>query len=178
MNYQVENGELRELITRLFAENQLLRAQLNRPAERTSVQSGSSVRQPAGWTPEWNNYTRQYLLFVAPWPCQGAFGMAARPPIDPQSMARYADDRTMRAAEAAELYDLIPRKYHPVLSRTDSGFVNMVCHSFNLLTLLTNMATVPEEGSGRTLKPLSNSHHSCWSGLRHASVPLQPQCLV
>ncbi|EPS96048.1 hypothetical protein FOMPIDRAFT_1053606 [Fomitopsis schrenkii] len=148
MNYQVENGELRELITRLFAENQLLRAQLNRPAERTSVQSGSSVRQPAGWTPEWNNYTRQYLLFVAPWPCQGAFGMAARPPIDPQSMARYADDRTMRAAEAAELYDLIPRKYHPVLSRTDSGFVNMFrkkvqgARSNLLATLITHAGQV------------------------------------
>ncbi|EPT00032.1 hypothetical protein FOMPIDRAFT_91052 [Fomitopsis schrenkii] len=125
MAYQVENGTLRELITNLFAENYSLRERLNSPAVRTAMQSGSgsAARNPPGWTREWHEFARQYLFFIAPWPSQAAFGVAARPSVDPNSQARYTNEDTKRAAEAAELYDLIPRKFHAILSRTDSGFV-------------------------------------------------------
>lgn len=127
MHYQVENGTLRELIAKLFAENDSLREWLSGVAVHTDRVSVSSARNNAlGWTNEWNNFTRQYLFMVAPWLPNAAFGVAARPSIDPKSSMRYENEGTKRAAEAAELYDLIPRKYHPVISRVDSGFASVV----------------------------------------------------
>lgn len=127
MHFQVENGTLRELIAKLFAENDSLREQLGSVAAHTNTVSVSSARNSAlGWTAEWNNFARQYLFLVAPWLPNAAFGVVARPAIDPISSMRYENEEAKRAAEAAELYDLIPRKYHPIISRADSGFASVV----------------------------------------------------
>ena len=127
MRYQVENGSLRELIAKLFAENCALRERLNNAATHQSTQSGSSTRQVAsGWNREWAEIARRFLFFIAPWPAPASFGMPSRPLVDPNSPTRYASEESQRAAEAAEVYDLVPRKYHPIVSRAESGFVDMV----------------------------------------------------
>lgn len=179
MQYQVENGTLRELIVKLFAENDSLRGKLDGLAAHMNTQSVPSTRNPLGWSSDWNNYTRQYLFLVAPWPPNAAFGMAARPSIDPNSPARYTNDDMKRAAEAAELYDLIPHKYHPIISRIDSGFATTVWQRYNPHTfkLLTNTFTVPEEGSRSAIEPSRNSHHSRRANLRHAYVTIPTQRL-
>ncbi|EPS98226.1 hypothetical protein FOMPIDRAFT_89821 [Fomitopsis schrenkii] len=149
MHFQVENGTLRELIAKLFAENDSLREQLGSVAAHTNTVSVSSARNSAlGWTAEWNNFARQYLFLVAPWLPNAAFGVVARPAIDPISSMRYENEEAKRAAEAAELYDLIPRKYHPIISRADSGFASVFrkklqgARSNLLATLITHAGRI------------------------------------
>ena len=125
MQYQVENGSLRELIAGLFTENYSLRQQLTR-SEQNGQSASSTRKDTQGWNREWSEITRKFLFFIGPWPAPASFGMAARPSVDPNSSARYASEEAQRAAEAAETYDLIPRKFHPMISRTDSGFVTLV----------------------------------------------------
>ena len=129
MCFQVKNGKLREYINRLYTEYSALQVQVKNYTTPSSVQSGSSSARPhpPGWSREWNDFSRQYLLLIAPWPSNSAFGMMARPSIDPNSPARYASEQACRAAEAAEMYDLVPRKYHTIISRADSGFAATVC---------------------------------------------------
>ena len=119
MQYQVENGSLRELIAGLFAENYSLRQQLTRSDQNGQLAS-STRKDTQGWDREWSEIMRKFLFFIGPWP--------ARPSVDPDSPAQYASEEAQRAAEAAEVYNLIPRKFHPMISRADSGFVTLVRH--------------------------------------------------
>lgn len=129
MRYQVENGSLREFIAKLITENHTLRERINNATTQPSKQSGSSTRQAtSGWNREWAEIARKFLFFTAPWPAPASFGMPSRPLVDPNSPMRYASEESQHAAEAAEVYDLVPRKYHPIVSRAESGFVDTVRH--------------------------------------------------
>ena len=135
MEFQREVLRLRELAQQSVKEIARLCAQLRNCAvaqavsplasSSTSISSQSS-NNPPGWTAEWNEFARQYMYLISPWRADNAFGLAAHPGIDPTSPARYADEIAMRAAQASELYELIPPKFHPVLARTNSGFADKV----------------------------------------------------
>ena len=165
MEFQREVLRLRDLDQQLVEEVTRLRAQLrNRAAAQASNQPNSSASAasstPPGWTAEWNEFARQYMYLISPWRADNAFGLAAHPGIDPTSPARYTDEITMRAAQASELYELIPPRFHPVLARANSGFADKVQCLLTSTRRTDDLPIVQEEGSERTLQPSFYAHHS------------------
>ena len=166
MEFQREVLRLRDLDQQLVEEVTRLRAQLrNRAAAQASNQPNSSASAasstPPGWTAEWNEFARQYMYLISPWRADYAFGLAAHPGIDPTSPDRYADEISMRAAQSAELYELIPPRFHPALAHANSGFADKVSCLPTSDPRPNRLPLVQDKASEHALEPSFHAYYPC-----------------
>ncbi|KAH9921774.1 uncharacterized protein B0H18DRAFT_537372 [Fomitopsis serialis] len=118
--YQLENTNLRADLQRVQLELGTLKADLRADGLQNRRSSKGKAGMPRD--DDMGTAARKYAILVSPWLQPQAFSLPSRPDIDPQSKIRYTNPGTMQAAEAAEVYDIVPQRLHPILGSNDSTY--------------------------------------------------------
>ena len=129
MRFQAENGRLSAEITKLRAQNADLSLK-NASFRKRKGKDGGNIDEEAATLlkiiGKWGNHFSLFWNLVAP---TSAF--FDKPSIDHDDPARYVTPENKAAALTAELYHVLPEKYHDLMRLESQDkhtqFVQIVC---------------------------------------------------
>lgn len=168
MGLNNENMSLRNELRVAKAQLERLSAELRRGRSTPSSAATSSGPSPNDRVIQrlWDDASQRYSRLIAPFVHKPSFGFAACPDIDPTSPRRFESLQTREAAQAAELYAVVPEELHSLLASRDSSVSEMVSPlacSYRRRELI--LVTVQQKGLPRAIFHAAQPCQDCKSNL-------------
>jgi len=119
----------------LTARNNALQMELNRLKRARKVKGGDGddpdTKKLVKDIEKWGSHFFMFWNIIAP---ASAFLVSNIPSFDPEDPIRYSSPQNKLAGITADIYQVVPEKYHDILALDNSDAVQTVC-TFHILRL-------------------------------------------